>query len=290
MQMFTGIDFILILIFFAAIGGGAARGAIGTLIDCAGIFFGLTVGSFAYVGPVRLFAGFKITGTAVEVMMYLFSCIFLTLAFILVLETLRKRVDLKVGIDRFFGGVLGIVNGLLLSSALLIVMSVSCVGGNDVALSKAAGWVVRCIPKAYEAFERKGLTLPKMILLPSGYAGEFGKQEMGARFIKFNFTKLKGATCSNCGGKVRFSGYFTKRGAALVPKFTCPQCGRTSDGCQTYEGFHAIYGACPVDLAYKGGQFDCGNWPNREWITPKGPCPLDGNTLDIFHWRSPVRY
>ncbi|MFA5645399.1 MAG: CvpA family protein [Candidatus Ratteibacteria bacterium] len=288
--MFTGIDFIVGLIFFATIGGGAARGFLGTLIDLTGIVIGLTLSSVVYMAPVHLFARFNISGIGAELFLYLTSCLLLTLAFILFFEVLRKRVELKAWIDRFFGALLGSINGLFLASALLIVFSASIEGGNDVGRSMLAKRIQPFIPKAYQAYERKGFTLPKMILLPKQYEGEFSTEQQRVQFIKLNFTKLEGSTCTNCGGKVHFSGYFTKRGAALVPKFTCPKCGRTSDGCQTYEVFHALYGYCPVDIARKGKQYDCGNWPNREWITPKGPCPVDGKELDIFLWKHPVRY
>ncbi|MCM8764718.1 MAG: hypothetical protein NC830_05115, partial [Candidatus Omnitrophica bacterium] len=104
------------------------------------------------------------------------------------------------------------------------------------------------------------------------------------------FTKFEGYTCINCGGKVKFEGYFSKYGAGIVPKFVCEKCGRVSDGCQTYEGYHKLYNACPVELARQGVKFDCGSWLNRTWITPTGPCPIDNNKLDIMLWREPIKY
>ena len=81
---------------------------------------------------------------------------------------------------------------------------------------------------------------------------------------------------SNCRAATRFEGYQFSRGTLMSPKFKCPQCDRTSDGCQTFEGFHAIYDACPAELAREGLQFDCGVWTNGWWTVPQGPCPVCG--------------
>lgn len=98
----------------------------------------------------------------------------------------------------------------------------------------------------------------------------------GMQFLRVNFSRLNGVTCINCRTPVEFLGYRFSRGTMISPEYRCPKCGRTSDGCQTFEGFHIIYGKCPVDLANQGVEFDCGVWTNGWWTLPHGKCPVCG--------------
>jgi len=286
----TGIDFITAVFVLAGLVSGVARGFIGTLIDLIGIFAGLTVASIVYKAPTGLLAKFKITGTPVDLICFILSALLFIFSIILLLELLRKKKYTKLLIDRIFGFFLGFIEGLIFASGLLIIMSSSFSSAQDVEQSKLAKYVIRFIPKVYEEIERKGITFPKMIISPASYQDEFKVLDYRISFKKINFTKLDGATCLKCGGKVKFEGYFPKVGAALVPKFKCSKCGRISDGCQTYEGYHLLYGNCPVKLAKEGQRFDCGNWRNFEWITPKGPCPVCGEKIDLWQWQPPVPY
>ena len=201
-----------------------------------------------------------------------------------------KRVEIKPLFERIFGGLFGIINGVIIASGFLIIISASPNAGREIDANRLSPHIRNYIPKVYEKLERNGISLPKWIGIPANYQDELSLSEMGARFTKINFVQLDGSHCMNCGHAVKFDGYFPKYGAVFVPRFTCENCHRTSDGCQTYEGFHKMYGVCPVDLARKGQLFDCGNWPNHLWIIPKGPCPVDGKQLDISEWKSPVPY
>ncbi|HOC02095.1 MAG: Colicin V production protein [candidate division TA06 bacterium ADurb.Bin131] len=288
--MLSGLDIIVIMFILGGILGGVGRGFLGTIIDISGIAFGLIVGSFIYTAPVFLFAKFEITGTAVDLIFYALSSIILALVVIILLETLRKKVEIKPFVDRIFGGVFGSINGFVAAASILVIMTTSIQSGQEIDQTKIASVVRNGILKFYEKIERHNITLPKMIILPVAYKDEFGRNVRAAKFIKLNFTKFEGFTCMNCEGKVRFEGYFPKYGVGIVPKFVCEKCGRTSDGCQTYEGYHKLYNACPIELARSGLKFDCGNWPNHTWITPTGPCPLDNNSLDLMLWREPIRY
>jgi len=288
--MFGGLDVIVIMLILGGILGGAARGFLGTIIDISGIAFGIFVGSYTYPAPVKLFARFGITGTPVELLWFAIFSIIFALVFILLLEAMRRKVELKPFIDRFFGGIFGSINGFVGAASILVIMSSSVHMGQEIDQARFAPKVRYGLLKFYEVIERHNITLPKMIILPVAYRDEFGKDVRVAKFVKLNFTKFEGFTCMNCGGKVKFDGYFVKYGTGIVPKFTCEKCGRTSDGCQTYEGYHKLYNACPVELARQGVKFDCGTWPNRTWITPTGPCPVDHNTLEMILWRSPIKY
>ncbi|MCM8816134.1 MAG: CvpA family protein [Candidatus Omnitrophica bacterium] len=288
--MFGGIDLIVIMFVLGGILGGAGRGFLGTIIDICGIAFGIFVGSFVYFAPVKLFAKFGITGTTVQLIFFVLSSIVLALSFILLLEAIRRKVEIKPAIDRIIGGLFGSINGFIAAASLLIIMTSSVNVAQEIDQARFAPSVRDGLLKFYEKIERHNITLPKMIILPSAYMDEFGKEVSSARFIKLNFTKFEGYTCINCGGKVKFAGYLAKYGAGIVPKFVCEKCGRTSDGCQTYEGYHKLYDGCVVELARKGMKFDCGTWPNRTWVTPTGPCPFDGNTLELMLWREPIKY
>lgn len=288
--MFGGLDVVVIMFVLGGILGGAGRGFLGTIIDIFGIAFGIFIGSFVYPAPVKLFSRFGITGTTVELIFFVLSSIFFALTFILLLESIRRKVEMKPAIDRIFGGLFGSINGFVAAASIMIIMTSSVHMGQEIDQAKYAPYVRDGLLKAYEKIERHNITLPKMIILPVAYRDEFGKDVRKARFVKMNFTKFEGFTCMNCGGKVKFAGYFAKYGAGIVPKLVCEKCGRTSDGCQTYEGYHKLYKACPVELASKGAKFDCGTWPNRTWITPTGPCPVDGNKLELMLWREPIKY
>ncbi|MCM8814484.1 MAG: CvpA family protein [Candidatus Omnitrophica bacterium] len=288
--MFGGLDVIVIMFVLGGILGGAGRGFLGTLIDIFGIAFGIFIGSFVYPAPVKLFKKFGITGTPVELIFFILSSIIFCLVIILFLEAIRRKVEIKPVIDRIFGGVLGTVNGFVGAASILVIMTSSVQMGEEINQTKFAPFVRQGLLRFYEQIERHNITLPKMIILPVAYRDEFGQDVMKARLIKMNFTKFEGYTCINCGGKVMFNGYVAKYGAGIVPKFVCEKCGRISDGCQTYEGYHKLYNACPVELARQDVKFDCGTWRNRTWVTPTGPCPIDNNKLDIMLWREPIKY
>lgn len=288
--MFGGLDLIVIMFLLGGILGGAGRGFLGTVIDIFGIAFGIFVGSFVYPAPVKLFAKFGITGTSVELISFVFSSITLALTFILLLESIRRKVEIKPVIDRIFGGLFGSINGFMAAASLLIILTSSFHMGQEIDQTRFAPSVRDGLLRFYEKIERHNINLPKMIILPVAYIDEFGEKVRKARFAKLNFTSFENYTCINCGGKVKFVGYFAKYGAGVVPKFVCGKCGRTSDGCQLYEGYHRLYNGCVVELARKGMRFDCGTWPNRNWVTPTGPCPVDGNNLELMLWREPIKY
>lgn len=124
---------------------------------------------------------------------------------------------------------------------------------------------VAATPIVYSQFEKViPTTFPKLLVT-----------SQGVQFRSIDFSKLEGATCVACGKPVHFVGYFQK-GHYRSPKFVCTSCGRTSDGCQTYQGYHKIYGECPVVKGREGYQIDCRIWPNGKFVTPLGPCPVCG--------------
>jgi hypothetical protein len=89
-------------------------------------------------------------------------------------------------------------------------------------------------------------------------------------------------TCVVCGGKVTFRS-FGHEPQPRVPLFECEQCGRRSDGCQTFEGHHLLYRYCPLD---DGVSMRCGYW-QCEWQRARGACPVCGGSKDDAPARKP---
>ncbi len=286
----TGLDLIIIILVLSGSLLGYYRGFVGSLGDIIGIAAGITVASLIYKGSVKLFRQFDITGVAVEVVLFLFCALFFILLFMLLIESLKKRIDLKHVVDRIAGIPVGFLEGIIFSGMLCFIMSASFNPAMEVERSKLAKRIVRRMPSIYEKTDRAGIVLPKMIYLPDNYLYEFNPGKREIQFLNTNFSQFEGFTCMECGGKVLFEGYFPRVGAAFVPKVTCTDCERTSDGCQTYEGFHKLYGKCPIDLANEGMRFDCGRWPNRILISPKGTCPVDNKSMELWFWKPPEKY
>jgi hypothetical protein len=136
--------------------------------------------------------------------------------------------------------------------------------------------IIALVPEMHVGMESLGLPLPKLVQLPTDYRDELQGINQGLQFLRLNASSLDGAMCIHCRSRVEFEGYHFSRGTLMSPRYRCPQCGRTSDGCQTFEGFHTIYGGCPVPLAEEGLKFDCGVWTNGWWTVPHGPCPVCG--------------
>lgn len=285
----TGIDFISIVLFLSGILTGITRGFVGGVIDIVGIICGVSLASIAYKAPILLFQKFNIIGTPVNILFFsIFSLLFI-LSVIVGIEVLKKKTFEKHIIDRIFGFFPGVIEGMFLSGFLLMIISTSPNAAKDIDGSKFTKYITRFFPAIYTRSDRIGITLPKNLCIPKEYIDEFNYQKIRIVFQKINFSKIKG-TCIKCAGEIKFDGYFLKTGTAVIPKFICKNCGRVSDGCQVYEIFHLLYGKCPIDLAKNGVRFDCGRFPNREWITPKGPCPVDGKQLQLWEWQPPLPY
>jgi len=287
----TGIDFITVVLVLSGILLGIYRGFVGSIGDIAGMAGGIIIASLVYKGPVRLLNHFEIGGLAVELICFLLASLFFVLMLIIIIESLKKRVDIKHIVDRILGVFTGIAEGFIFSGLLFFIMSSSYGPAMEIQRSNLPKRIIRFMPAVYEKSEKMGIVIPKMIYLPADYLDEFNPGNKEIQFLKTGFSEFEGFTCMECGSRVRFDGYFPRIGAAFVPKLTCEKCGRTSDGCQTYEGFHKLYNQCPVTLAKeKKIRFDCGRWRNHKAISPQGPCPVDGTTLEMWIWEPPSAY
>jgi len=170
-------------------------------------------------------------------------------------------------IDKLGGSAFGILKGILLFAFILLIIGSIPLPTLHQALGKSglASDIGQVTPLMYGLVERVlPASVPRLLITPEG-----------PQLRKTRFSDLDGATCVDCRGKVEFKG-FQSKGLASSPKFVCSQCGRTSDGCQTFEGHHQIYERCPVEMSNQGIAIDCDSWPNNRPILAKGPCPVCG--------------
>ncbi len=176
-------------------------------------------------------------------------------------------------INKVAGSVVGLMVGLLIAGIILTLLTTFPLSkdlNKTINGSKFGPQLIAAMSVFYEKAETWLPTdIPRLAFFPEQLKEAFKTQEI-------DFSKLDGATCIKCVGKVEFLGYLTNKHGSISPKFVCTKCGRTSDGCQTYEGHHLMYGECPAVLGRQGYRFDCGIWTNGEFVKPVGTCPICG--------------
>ena len=187
---------------------------------------------------------------------------------------LAQRFQLSKPANRLGGACFGGFFGILLAAVLVLASGILPGAAKPVTASALGPPITALVPRLHENMDAIGIPLPKLVYLPTDYRDEVLGVNRGLQFLQINFSRLDGATCIHCRSPVRFTGYHFSRGTLISPRFECSRCGRTSDGCQIFEGFHAIYGTCPVPLAQEGLRFDCGVWTNGWWTVPHGRCPV----------------
>lgn len=99
----------------------------------------------------------------------------------------------------------------------------------------------------------------------------------GVKWLNLDYSRLGVATCFACGGKVKYNG-LVKAGLLHYPQTICMKCGRVSDGCLTFEGYHMLHQCCPYEKIGVMGTTDCKIWTNPEPAKVKGKCPVCGRT------------
>lgn len=268
------IDVLILLLVGAGIFAEVRRGLFLALSDIFRIIGGVTAGFAAYALFHRLFhtytPGFIALG-------------FAALAVVMLVPAALRllRLDPAWGrtvAARAAAGVVGLVIGLLISAVFVPVIGRGGWGRKAVTRSALARPLVQTAPALYYVADAIHLDFPMLNARAIRFEDE-GKAEQATLVERINYSLLNGSTCIECGARVHFDGYFTRVGVSVSPRFTCPVCGRTSDGCQTFEGFHKMYGRCPVDVSEALGPIDCGVWPNDRPVYPKGVCPVCGKSL-----------
>ena len=270
------VDALVLVVILACAVSGARRGLVGAGGDVVAIGLGLALASLAYPVVAVPLRWIGLPPPFCDVLGFLLFAVGIVFLVGWGASVLAENWEPSRRVDRVGGAGFGIAVGLLLSSVLLLVSGVVTRTAEPIQNSLLGPKITSLVPHFHEAMERIGLPLPKLVALPNDYREELSGMRQGLQFLRLNATKLDGATCIHCRTPVKFEGYKFSRGTLMSPKFRCPQCGRTSDGCQTFEGFHTIYGTCPTDLAQEGVQFDCGVWTNGWFTEPHGKCPVCG--------------
>jgi hypothetical protein len=303
----NGIDVLVIVILGLCAWSGARRGWRLSLLDLACIVLGIVVGIYTYpagVWVLRKLLGlpYLLAGPLGFMLMVLLGGALIWLGGMRWLASRDKRAgrsgDRKKASDdpaegapartlgdRLGGGIIGAFMGAMGMTAFLMLVGMGSTSKGQIQHSALARSSRSAIPIGLEMAEHLGVDLPRVVVVPKSLTNAFEFSPMRVpRFIPINFTKLDGSKCIKCGGKVRFLGYKWKDLPTPCPKFQCTVCGRTSDGCQTFEGFHKMYGDCPFTLADQGALLDCGVWTNGDPVVPQGRCPVCGREL---HLREP---
>jgi uncharacterized membrane protein required for colicin V production len=273
----NGIDLMIVVVVAGFAITGSRRGLIPSAGDIVSIVLALALGSVAYpVAAAPIGWVFGLPPNVAGPIGYLIVAVVVALATSWGWSLLAGKCEPLKTVSRIGGAAFGAVLGAVLAGVLVFASGMLPASGQTVQQSALGRRMVQVVPRLHEGMESIGLPLPKLVQLPTDYRDELSGLPHGLQFMRVSFARLDDATCINCRTPVQFLGYQFSRGTLMSPKFQCPNCGRTSDGCQTFEGFHTIYGECPVDLAEQGVEFDCGVWTNGWWTFPHGPCPVCG--------------
>jgi hypothetical protein len=268
------IDLLILLLVGAGIFAEVRRGLFFALSDVVRIVGGVAAGFAAYTFFHRLFHSYTAGFIALAVA---------ALAVVMLVPVALRLLELdpawgKTGWGRAAAGVIGLAVGLLIATVFVPVIGRGGWGREAVPRSVLARPLLQTAPAPYYIADALNLDFPMLNARAIRFEDE-GQTEQTALVERVNYSRLNGSTCIECRAAVKFAGYHRRFEVAVSPKFVCPKCGRTSDGCQTFDGFHKMYGRCPVDVAEALGPIDCGVWPNDRPVYPKGVCPIDGKVL-----------
>jgi len=281
------IDIIIALFLIISLVQGIRAGLIRSVFTVAGIAAGFTVAIIYYTRASNLLLSyFNLPQLASDTVSFIL--LFLITAFLVnflgSLISLITRFSLVRLADRIGGGGTGLLIGLAVVGVLLVLLTAFPIfSGFQEHVDQSA--LAPPIMEKTEALYRElsdllPLEIPRLTVYPEELSNYFntleGLESSNAEHHDVNFVSLDGATCFVCEGAVEFLGFLNNDHGSYSPKFICNDCGRSSDGCQTYEGYHQMYGNCPVVLGNLGYRFDCGIWTNHSYHRPTGSCPVCG--------------
>ncbi len=279
---FNWLDIVIGLILAAALIKGISAGLIKSIFNIAGIIAGLVMAILYYAPASSLILSYialpQLIADALSfILIFSFTAAIVHAAgYFLAVIT---RVSLFRFFDRLGGGAAGLIIGLALIGVLLILMTAFPLYEDfpdHVEQSYLAEPIVDTTYRIYEGLsDLLPLDLPLLTAFPedfNSYLNNFSS--ISSHNSRIDFSSLDGATCFVCDSPVEFLGFLDNNKGSLSPKFICTECGRTSDGCQSYEGYHKMYEQCPVELGRLGYRLDCGIWKNKSYHRPTGPCPV----------------
>ena len=267
------IDLIILIVLAITIYTEARRGFLLILIDILRVIIGLVIGSLGYLVGARLFHNLQLG---------LFLFMFLAISTVIIIPRIFKFAPSQNEsvLSRIISGTLGFVIGVFICLGVILIIATIPSLRDDVDQSMLAQPILAIVPAIHYEADVLNLRMPSMGSTALKFDDE--GNPIFQRFVlkeRVNFLRLDNSTCVECNTKVNFKGYKRRGGLLVSPFFVCPNCGRTSDGCQTFEGFHKIYGHCPVEIVEKSGPIDCGVWTNNRPVYPKGKCPVCGKTF-----------
>lgn len=261
----TFLDWLIAGVLFVLAVWGYRKGIVSQVFDLLGSIFAV-IGAFyfferagAVIAPIL-----RISLNLANIVGFILVALVISVAFGFAGREWRKYTKSTAisWIDSWAGAVFGVFKGLVIMIFVFMVMVSTPwnVTHQPVENSFLAQDVLRLTPVFYYLQERSlPANVPRLMISPEGL-----------QLRKFNYQSLDGATCIVCHGKVRYDG-LKGRGIISFPHFTCTNCGRVSDGCLTFEGYHLLYGRCP----YQDQKvLNCKVWPNPTDVHPKGICPV----------------
>lgn len=263
------VDLLIVALAGLAVYAEVRRGLALALVDVGRLLLALLAGAFAYA---------LVAGLSRDYVAGLIAFSVAAMAVVAGLAALVRALRLNPGwgrtvLARIGAGAVGLGLGLGINLAVLPALGQLRGVGDVVAQSVLAQPLLDAVPGLHYAADVLNLDLPQLSVRPALFEeeGTGTTTELGPRV---NFLRLEGAMCIECRSAVKFEGYFRTAGTRVSPRFRCPNCGRISDGCQTFEGFHAMYGVCPAEVIRPGMGIDCGVWPNDRPVLPLGDCPV----------------
>jgi hypothetical protein len=276
------IDGLLILLIGLGVYAEMRRGLFFALFDIFRLFAAIVIGFAAYSAFHRLFHSYAAGLIALGIA---------ALTAVMVVPIVLKLLKADPAWGRTFpgrlgAGLIGIAIGFVTVAAFLPVIGRAGRGRDAVSRSFLAQPFIDAAPGLYYVADAFNLDFPVLNSRAIRFEYE-GKEGEPALIERVNYSRLNGSTCIECGANVHFDGYFNRIGSSISPRFTCPNCGRTSDGCQTFQGFHRMYGLCPVQVSESLGPIDCGVWNNDRPVYPRGVCPICGRSVHFRAQRVP---
>ncbi len=273
------IDLIILIVLAVTIFTEARRGFLLILIDILRVILSLVIGVLGYVIGARIFHNLELG---------LFLFMFLAIATVFTIPRIFKYTSSKTEsvASKILGGILGFGLGIFISLGVILIMVAVPSLRDDVDQSVLSQPILSIIPAIHYEADVLNLRMPSMGSTALNFDEE--GNPVVQRYVlreRVNFLRLDFSTCIECKAKVNFAGYKRRGGLLVSPLFVCPNCERKSDGCQTFEGFHKIYGHCPIEIVEKSGPIDCGVWNNNHPVYPKGICPVCGRYFDESKYR-----
>jgi len=286
LEGYNWLDLIIFIIVAAAVIKGIRAGLIRSVFNVAGLVIGF-LAAVSYYAPAgsMILRHINLPQIIADVLSFIVIFAVTTAAVHLVgsLVAVLTKIRLFRFADRVGGSAAGLLIGFILVGIILIMITAFPLfnGFHDqIEESYLAPTIVENTQQAYEELGKLlPVELPQLTSFPeelSSYLSVISTRSEHSDHHRVNFKELEGATCFVCGGPVEFIGYLDNNMQSVSPKFICTECDRTSDGCQTYEGYHEMYQVCPVELGKLGYRFDCGVWTNHSYHRPTGPCAVCG--------------